>query len=311
MIVTVTLNPAFDHLLWLSQMNPGRLNRAKSTQRMPGGKGINVASALAILGEEVIATGFLGGETSRLFEESIRKTGVTTSFVYTDQEMRTDFYVIEKQKLSQTMLIEEGSPIKQRYLNSFMSNFDRLLSICDVVEIGGSLPRGIEPKFVKELIVKAKAKNKKVVLELMEPILKECLEVQDLFIIKPDVREKKVLFGNDLGDKKVRMQVAMDLIGKGAEIVILNYSKLNYLVLGKGEAYEGGIEAEEAGILIGVQDGMLAGFMHNYLSIGDVAQAFKYALAAGLATERSKMNYPASRKDVEKLLSLSKIRKVG
>ena len=310
MIVTVTLNPAFDHLLWLPQLNPGRLNRARSTQRMPGGKGINVASALAVLGEEVVATGFLGGQGSRIFEESLRRNGVSTSFVYTDQEIRTDFYVIEQKKIEQTMVIEDGSPVNKRYLNSFMANYDRLLSICDIVEIGGSLPYGVKPNFVKELVIKAKAKNKKVVLDLMEPILKECLDVQGLFIIKPDVREKKYLFGKDLHNAKARMEIVEELQSKGAEVVILNYSKLNYLVLSRGEAYEGGIEVEEKGILIGVQDGMLAGFIHNYLSTGSIADAFRYGLASGLATERSKMNYPDSREHVEKLLSLFKIRKV-
>ncbi len=310
MILTVTLNPAFDHLLWLSQMNPGRLNRAKSTQRMPGGKGINVASALAILGEEVIATGFLGGGTCRMFEEAIRKTGMSTSFVYTDQEMRTDFYVVEEARNAQTMLIEDGSPVKQRYINNLVSNFQRLLSLSDLVEIGGSLPRGLDPSFVKELVLKAKAKNKKVVLDLAEPILKDCLDVPGLFIIKPDVRERKRIFGKDLGDADVRMQVAKDLRKNGTEVVILNYSKLNYLVIGEEGAYEGGIECEERGILIGVQDGMLAGFLHNYLSTGSIAEAFKYALAAGLATERSKMNYPTTKAQVEKLLPKCKIRKV-
>jgi len=311
MILTVTLNPAFDHLLWLKDMKPGRLNRASTTKRMPGGKGVNVACALAVLGEEVIATGLLGGQACRGYEESIRKAGVTTSFVYTDQEIRTDFYVVEEGKSSQTMLIEDGSPVSQRYLNNFLLNFDRLLSICEIVEIGGSLPSGVEPKFVKELIERAKAKKKKVILDLGEPILKELLDVSGLFIVKPDVREKKILFGRDLGDPDVRMAVAKDLRSKGAEMVILNYSKLNYLVVGDGEIYEGGIECEECGILIGVQDGMLAGFINGYLSEGNIEDAFKIGLASGLATERSKVNYPTSKTQVERLLSTSKIRKVG
>jgi 1-phosphofructokinase family hexose kinase len=278
---------------------------------MPGGKGINVASSLAVFGEEVVATGFLGGQTCQAFEEFIRRAGVSTSFIYTDQEMRTDFYVIEEGKADQTMVIEDGSPVKKHYISSFMANFDRLLSIADVIEIGGSLPCGLEPKFVKDLILKARAKGKKVVLDLREPILKECLDVSGIFIVKPDVREKKRLFGNDLGDEKVRMGVVDDLLSKGSEIVILNYRKLNYLVASKSERYDGGIEYEESGVLIGVQDGMLAGFLHNYLKTGNIEDAFKYGLAAGLATERGKKNFPESRDQVEKLLPLCKVRKVG
>ncbi|MFH1672457.1 MAG: hypothetical protein ABIF87_03400 [Pseudomonadota bacterium] len=45
MIITVTLNPAFDHLLFLPEISLGNLNRAVSTLRMPVGKGINVAGS--------------------------------------------------------------------------------------------------------------------------------------------------------------------------------------------------------------------------------------------------------------------------
>jgi len=311
MILTVTLNPAFDHLVYLSQLNQGRLNRSRSTSRMPGGKGINVASALSVLNEEVIATGLLGGQACRMFEESIRRVGVTTSFVYTDQEIRTDFYVIEESKIDQTMLIEDGSPVHPRYLDNFMSNFDRLLTMCDMVVIGGSLPKGVEPKFVRDLVVKAKAKGKKIVLDLLEPIMQECLDIQGLFIVKPDVREKKLLFGKQLGDESVRMQLIKDLLGKGSEIVILNYKKLSYLVATKNGIFDGGIEVEKSGVLIGVQDAMLAGFLHSYLGCQKIEEAFRYGMAAGLATERGSRNYPTSRAEVEKLLPLFKIRKVS
>jgi len=62
MIVTVPLNPALDHLLFFTEISMGKLNRAVSSLRMPGGKGINVAGFLAVLGDEVVATGFLGGQ---------------------------------------------------------------------------------------------------------------------------------------------------------------------------------------------------------------------------------------------------------
>jgi len=311
MIVTVTLNPAFDHLLLLSQLSPGRMNRTKSTQRMPGGKGINVASALSVLGEEVIATGLLGGLTCQRFEEELRRRGISTSFVYTDQELRTDFYVIEEGKAQQTMVIEDGTPVDNRYVNNFVSNFERLLTQADIVEIGGSLPSGIDPGFVRELVLKAVKAGKKVVLDLLEPILKECVDIPGLFIVKPDVREKKVLFGKELGSPEVRLGLAREMQKSGAEVVILNYRKLHYLVAAGGEFYEGGIEAEQSGVLIGVQDGMLAGFMHSYLKSGNIEDAFKYALAAALATERSKVNYPTSGQDIERLLPSCKVRKVN
>lgn len=311
MIVTVTLNPALDHLLFLPEVSLGKLNRAITTIRMPGGKGVNVASSLAILGQEVVATGFLGGRGSRIFEEALRRIGVTTSFIYIDQEIRTDFYVIEEKKNRQSLVIEKGASIELRYLNSFKANFERLLSTAELIEIGGSLPKGVASNFVKELITLANKKKVNVVLNLRELILTECLDGTEMFIVCPDLRENRRIFGEDLSNPKSRSKVAEHLLNKGAEIVILNYGNLSYLVAKRNEAWEGEIEAGKSPIMIGVQDGLLAGFIHNYLLTKNLGEALKYGLGTALSTSRNKMNYPNSKKEAEELRLMAKVRKVG
>lgn len=311
MIVTVTLNPAFDHLLFLPEASLNQVNRAKETLRMPGGKGINVASSLAILGNEVIATGFLGGQGSRTFEESLRKIGVTTSFIYIDKEIRTDFYLIEEEKKRQTLVIEEGTSIDLRYLNSFKSNFERLLSSATIIEIGGSLPKGVASNFIKELINSAGKKKVKVILNLQEAILNECLDGANPFIVCPDLRECCKFFGKDLSKSDLRLKAARQLMDKGAEIVILNYSDLVCLVTNRNESWEGEIEASETSIMIGVQDALLAGFIHNYLSTNSLGEALKYGLGTALSTTRNKLNHPNSKKEAEELRLMAKVKKVS
>jgi 1-phosphofructokinase family hexose kinase len=312
MIVTVTLNPAFDHLLFFSEISMGKLNRAVSTLRMPGGKGINVASSLAVLGDEVVATGFLGGQGSRLFETSLRKIGVTTSFTYIDKEIRTDFYIIEDKKNIQSLFIEKSSSIELRYLNNFKENFKRLLPSAKLVEIGGSLPKGITPSFINELTLFAKKKKVKVVLNLQESILKECLNSAPLFILYPDLRETCRIFGEDVCNPESRPKTAQWLISKGAEIVILKYGNLGYFVAKRNEAWQGEIEIEGSNvIMLGVRDGMLAGFIHNYLKTNDIGKALKFGLGVALSTAQNKMNYLHSKNRAEKLCLMAKVRKIA
>ena len=63
MIITVTLNTALDRTLSVPSFRLGQRHRCVDTVTMPGGKGINVARALKLLGEPVIATGLTGGMT--------------------------------------------------------------------------------------------------------------------------------------------------------------------------------------------------------------------------------------------------------
>jgi fructose-1-phosphate kinase PfkB-like protein len=46
-IATVTLNPAIDRTVSVRGLVPGAVNRAELVGERPGGKGVNVAAALA------------------------------------------------------------------------------------------------------------------------------------------------------------------------------------------------------------------------------------------------------------------------
>jgi 1-phosphofructokinase family hexose kinase len=311
MIITVTLNPAYDHLLFLDEIDVGQMNRTHSTILMSGGKGVNVASSLAILGEEVVATGFLGGQGSRIFEESLRRIGVTTNFIYINKEIRSDFYVIEEKNNNQTLVTEEGAAIELRFLNSFKANFERLITSADMVEIGGSLPKGVSSSFVRELIKTANKKKVKVILNVQEHILKDCLDGTDIFILNPDLRGCENILGKNICEVKLLPQIAKELIGKGVEIVILNNSSFNYMVANKNEIWEGEIEPGKSPIKIGVRDSLLAGFIHNYQTSKNLGEALKYGLGAALSTARNKLNYPNSKAEAEELRLMAKVRKVS
>ena len=61
MIVTVTANPSLDRTVQVRKLVRGGLNRASSIRVDPGGKGINVARALALHGADVRAVVAAGG----------------------------------------------------------------------------------------------------------------------------------------------------------------------------------------------------------------------------------------------------------
>ena len=310
MLVTVTLNPALDHILILPEVNLGTFNRAEDTIRMPGGKGINVASSLAVMGDEVVATGFLGGQGCPMFETALRKIGVTTNFTYVNSEIRTDFFIIEQDKNRQSLMVEEGAAISLRYLNSFKANFERLLASADLVEIGGSLPNGVAPNFLKELVVMANKKNVKVVLNLPEDLLLECMQGTKIHLVYPDLRENKQMFGQDIYDSKARVEIKNELLKREVETVLLKYGNLKYEVSTNAETWDGEIDLAETSIMIGIRDAVLAGFIHKYSKKSNLGEALKYGLGAGRSAAKNKMNYPGSKAEIEEFLLQAKVRKV-
>ena len=63
MILVVNLNASVDKRYEMKELQKGTVMRAFKVENTPGGKGIHVANVATILGEECIATGFLGGKT--------------------------------------------------------------------------------------------------------------------------------------------------------------------------------------------------------------------------------------------------------
>ena len=57
MILTVTLNAAIDKTYFLPGFSIGKVSRVERLSNYPGGKGINVARVVHLLGQPVLATG--------------------------------------------------------------------------------------------------------------------------------------------------------------------------------------------------------------------------------------------------------------
>ena len=82
MILTVTLNAAIDKRYVVENFRLGEVNRVKECAYTPGGKGLNVSKPAAIAGEEVVATGFVGGHAGNYIEEALKPFGIQSEFYH-------------------------------------------------------------------------------------------------------------------------------------------------------------------------------------------------------------------------------------
>ena len=71
MILTVTLNPAWDVTYRVPRLTRHTSHRVGSVLQRPGGKGLNVARVLHVLGEPALATGLAGGATGALLRAAL------------------------------------------------------------------------------------------------------------------------------------------------------------------------------------------------------------------------------------------------
>ncbi len=94
MFATVSLNPAIDKTVYVENLEIGKVNKSTESKIDIGGKGINTAKVLKVLGAEVTSVAYLGGETGRFIEEKLSQLGVKQSNVYTKMPTRTNTKIL-------------------------------------------------------------------------------------------------------------------------------------------------------------------------------------------------------------------------
>ena len=126
-LITVTLNPAIDTAYQLDMLKIGESTRTKNPLKSAGGKGLNVTRVAKLLGEDIIATGFLGGSNGAFIRDQLEQLGVTDQFIQVQGETRQCLSFIDSER-NQTEILEEGPCISEYEAKLFEEKMAELLS---------------------------------------------------------------------------------------------------------------------------------------------------------------------------------------
>jgi fructose-1-phosphate kinase PfkB-like protein len=113
-ILTVTLNAAIDRTVAVPNFRLGQRHRAVEARTMAGGKGVNIARALRLLGRPVIAAGMAGGGSGTRLLQQLRDESVLTAFTRIAGETRTNLAVIDPTTGEQTEINDRGPEVSAR-----------------------------------------------------------------------------------------------------------------------------------------------------------------------------------------------------
>lgn len=286
MILTVTLNPALDKILILNDFATHRLHRLglKETSILsPGGKGVNIALTLKMLGNEVIASGFAAGHSGHMLCDEIRQTGITTSFIFTEGLTRTNISILDLQHETLTEINDFGQEVSTDDIDFFIENFEQLLKRVKIVVIAGSLPKGAQVEVYKRLIAIAQNQGKKVLVHTSPDYTEELLTVSP-FLICPDMRSKHELFGKPIDGIANFLEAGRKVLTQSSqtEFVLFIHRIENVVAVTREKSYIIRPENLKIANMLGYGDAYLAGFIHSYLQDRSLTETLRFASAAGL-----------------------------
>src|SRR5881398_1496051 len=112
MILCVGTTPVMKRSMAFSALHLDEVNRAVEVSDYASGKSINVAKVAHTLGEEVLATGFLGGDNGRFIRQDLNMLGVPHDFVGVEPRTRMCITVIDRGCGQVTELVEESREVE-------------------------------------------------------------------------------------------------------------------------------------------------------------------------------------------------------
>lgn len=278
--ITVTLNAAVDQTLTIPEFTPGAVNRVQASRSDPGGKGVNVASALADYGLKVGVTGFLGAENADLFEALFKQKKIANYFIRIPGQTRIGVKIADPVRNETTDINFPGLPPSPEDLKMFSA----LLKALDAewFILSGSLPPEMDKGFYRDLIAQLKASGKKVLLDASgEPLANAVTALPT--IIKPNIAELEELVGRSLPETKDVVAAARQLVKKGIALVAVSMGERGACFVTETEALLAVPPKVEITSTVGAGDAMVAGIVFAQLRELPLAETAQLATASSLA----------------------------
>ena len=113
MILCVTPNPALDRTMTVPGLHLGEAMRASYSFVTAGGKGLNVARVVRVLGGPVLCAGFLGGHSGHLLADLAEREGLPAAWTWFAGETRTSVILFDPQGGDATVVNEPGQEVTQ------------------------------------------------------------------------------------------------------------------------------------------------------------------------------------------------------
>ena len=286
MIVTVTLNAAIDRTLTVPNFQRGQRHRASAGVTIAGGKGINVARALKLLGVPVVATGLVGGTTGSRIVEELTNEAILNDFVHIEGESRTSTAVVDPTGGTYTEINEWGPAVRAEELEMLLEKLRYLTQGAEHVVFAGSLPRDVADDFYAEATRELARRHVQVVLDTEgEPLL---LGVEsEPFLVTPNQAEAEALVGQEFHDDE-DFRVALDSIAEMGPRNVVITTEQGCVALLREERetwrYRARAPRVEPVSTVGSGDVLLAALMAARHAGRTNEEALRAAVAAGAAS---------------------------
>lgn len=283
MIYTVTLNPAIDKTVVISEFATGRVNRIQSLRIDAGGKGINVTKCLASLGICSIAAVLLGGGSGNKISQMLEHQGFQIMPVWVSGETRTNLKVVDPILHINTDINEPGPDVLFEELEQLRNDIGQRINKGDVIILSGSLPKGSDSSTYRQWCSYFQKLGALVYLDADGEAMREGIQAIP-YMIKPNDEELSRLLGKPMNDLDDLIQAGQSLLTTGIQEVVISLGAKGGLFLNNDGIYLADALTVPVCSTVGAGDSMVAAMAYGKEKNLSRQQQIQLAVAMGAAS---------------------------
>ena len=150
-ILVVGMNPVWQRIIFLRNLELGKVNRAYDVVHVASGKGLNYSKVLKNLGATPILAGFAGGDRGVKFIKGANKLGIESVCIQTESVTRSCTTLISENPHNVTEIIDPSPLISQKEAYSLLDKIKETAEECGALVICGTHPNGVSGEIYKEI----------------------------------------------------------------------------------------------------------------------------------------------------------------
>lgn len=282
----IALSPAVDRNYSLQKLIPGGFHRCPDPVINAGGKGINVARVLSLLGARVTLTGFFAGDPGRFILEDLKSHGIFTEPLFLQGETRSTINILEREDMRETEILEPGPRACAEDLSNILKLIEGFLNANDegaCIVFSGGIPAGLGSDTYAVLIDKTRSLGARCFLDTSAEALMYGINAEPFFI-KPNIREFASVTG---WSASLQTEIsARDVAGIASAARTIGVPVVAVTLSGKGAVLcteDRAFYAHPLPVVpvntIGSGDSFTAGFAYSTASGEDIRSALSTAVA--------------------------------
>jgi 1-phosphofructokinase len=283
-IVTVTANPSVDRTVEVDRLEAGGVMRARASRVDAGGKGVNVARALAAHGHRAVAVVVAGGAEGSHLLSLLSGPAIPAALevrpVIVAGSIRSNVTIVDAAGTT-TKLNESGPTLSPDELAELAGTTAHAAAAnsAEWVVLSGSLPPGVPATWYAGQVADLAPIGVRVAVDTSGEALAEAASAgPDL--IKPNREELAELTGRHVDGPAEAAAAARLLLDKGVKAVLVSLGSDGAVLVDDDGAWHASAPVLNPRSSVGAGDALLAGFL---ASGGTGRRALAEAVAWGSA----------------------------